>query len=90
MHTCSLGRGIELKPKENFFPRGDVADSVYYLQKGSAKLTVVSKVGKEATIPLLSARDFVGEEALAAFAGLRLATATAVTQCTALKICETK
>jgi CRP/FNR family cyclic AMP-dependent transcriptional regulator len=84
--AVGLGRGIELKPKENFFSQGDAADSVYYLQKGRAKLTVVSKVGKEATITLLSARDFVGEEALAAFAGLRLATATAVTQCTALKI----
>jgi len=83
---AGLGRGIELKPKENFFSQGDAADSVYYLQKGRAKLTVVSKVGKEATITLLSARDFVGEEALAAFAGLRLATATAVTQCSALKI----
>jgi CRP/FNR family cyclic AMP-dependent transcriptional regulator len=85
--SAGLGRRIiELKPKENFFSQGDPADAVYYLQKGRAKLTVVSKVGKEATITLLSARDFVGEEALAAFAGLRLATATAVTQCTALKI----
>ena len=85
--SAGLGRRIvELTPKENFFSQGDAADSVYYLQKGRAKLTVVSKVGKEATITLLSARDFVGEEALAAFAGLRLATATAVTQCTALKI----
>jgi CRP/FNR family transcriptional regulator, cyclic AMP receptor protein len=83
---AGLERGIELRPKENFFSQGDAADSVYYLQKGRAKLTVVSKVGKEATITLLSAGDFVGEEALAAFAGLRLATATAVTQCTALKI----
>jgi CRP/FNR family cyclic AMP-dependent transcriptional regulator len=42
--------------------------------------------GKEATITLLSAGDFVGEEALAAMAGLRLATATAITACTALRI----
>jgi CRP/FNR family transcriptional regulator, cyclic AMP receptor protein len=84
--SAGLGRAIELKPKENFFSQGDAADSLYYLQKGRAKLTVVSKVGKEATITLLSARDFLGEEALSAFAGLRLATATAVTQCAALKI----
>jgi CRP/FNR family cyclic AMP-dependent transcriptional regulator len=85
--SAGLGRRIiEVKPKENFFTQGDVADSVFYLQKGRAKLTVVSKVGKEATITLLSSRDFVGEEALVACAGLRLATATAVTQCTALKI----
>jgi CRP-like cAMP-binding protein len=47
---------------------------------------VVSPAGKEATIALLSAGDFVGEEALAAMPGLRLATATAITACTTLKI----
>lgn len=85
--SAGLGhRSIELKPKENFFSQGDQADSVFYLQKGRAKVTVVSQAGKEATITLLSAQDFVGEEALAAVPGLRLATAKAVTNCTALKI----
>jgi CRP/FNR family cyclic AMP-dependent transcriptional regulator len=84
---AGLGRRIvELKPKEAFFSQGDPADSVFYLQKGRAKVTVVSKVGKEATITLLAPRDFVGEEALAAVPGLRLASATAITACTALKI----
>ena len=69
-----------------FFSQGDPADSVFYLQKGRAKVTVVSSVGKEAVIALLSAGDFVGEEALAAIAGSRLATATAITACTTLKI----
>jgi CRP-like cAMP-binding protein len=49
-------------------------------------VTVVSKLGKEATITLLSAGQFMGEGALAAVPGLRLSTATAVTACTALKI----
>jgi CRP/FNR family cyclic AMP-dependent transcriptional regulator len=80
---CSV---IELKPHENFFTQGDLADSVFFLQKGRAKVTVVSKAGKEATITLLVPQDFVGEEALASIAGLRLATATAVTLCTALRI----
>jgi CRP/FNR family cyclic AMP-dependent transcriptional regulator len=85
--NAGLGRRIvELKPGENFFSQGDPADSVFYLQKGRARVTVVSKVGKEATIMLLSARDFVGEEALASVSGLRLATATAVIGCAALKI----
>jgi CRP/FNR family cyclic AMP-dependent transcriptional regulator len=85
--NAGLGRRVvELKPQENFFSQGDLADSVFYLEKGRAKVTVVSKAGKEATITLLSAQDFVGEEALAAVVGLRLATATAVTACTALKI----
>ena len=85
--NAGLGRRIvELQTKEAFFSQGDPADSVFYLQKGRAKVTVVSKVGKEATITLLAARDFVGEEALAAVPGLRLASATAITACTALKI----
>jgi CRP-like cAMP-binding protein len=84
---AGLGRTIvELKPEQTFFCQGDAADSVFYLQKGRARVTVVSQRGKEATITLLSATDFVGEESLAAIAGLRLATATAVNTCTALKI----
>ncbi len=77
---------VELKPQQTFFCQGDRADSVFYLQKGRAKLTVVSQNGKEATITLLSPGEFVGEESLAAIAGLRLATATAVDACEALKI----
>ncbi|MGA8089756.1 MAG: Crp/Fnr family transcriptional regulator [Terracidiphilus sp.] len=85
--SAGLGRRIiELNPKETFFCQGDAADSVFYLQKGRARLTVVSENGKEATITLLSATDFVGEESLAAIVGLHLATATAVNSCTALRI----
>lgn len=85
--NIGLGRTIiELKPKQTFFCQGDSADSVFYLQKGRARVTVVSQRGKEATITLLSTGDFVGEESLAAIAGLRMATATAVNTCTALKI----
>ena len=63
---AGLGRKIvQLKPKQVFFSQGDPADSVFYLQKGRAKLTVVSKNGKEATITLLCPGDFVGEESLA-------------------------
>lgn len=79
-------RVIELRPKLRFFSQGDFADSVFYLQTGRAKVTVVSKLGKEATITLLGPKDFVGEEALAAVPGLRLASATAITACKALKI----
>jgi CRP/FNR family cyclic AMP-dependent transcriptional regulator len=89
--NAGLGRTIiELKPKETFFCQGDTADSVYYLQKGRAKVTVVSQNGKEATITLLSACDFVGEESLATIVGLHLATATAVSNCSALKIGRTE
>jgi len=85
--SAGLGRTIiQLAPKEPFFSQGDPADSVFYLQTGRARVAVVSAAGKEATISLLSAGDFVGEEALAAVPGLRLATATAITACTALRI----
>ena len=84
---AGLGRRIiEVKPKQTFFSQGDSADSVFYLQKGRAKLVVVSESGKEATISLLSACDFIGEESLATVPGLRLATATALNTCTALMI----
>jgi CRP/FNR family cyclic AMP-dependent transcriptional regulator len=85
--NAGLGRRIvQVKAKQSFFSQGSTADSIFYLQKGRAKLTVVSTNGKEATITLLSAGDFVGEESIAGAVGLRLATATAITACTALKI----
>jgi len=85
--NAGLGRRIvQLKPNQVFFSQGNPADSVFYLQKGRAKLTVVSKSGKEVTIALLTAGDFVGEESIAGVVGLRLASATAISACTALKI----
>jgi CRP/FNR family cyclic AMP-dependent transcriptional regulator len=85
--NAGLGRRIiQLVPKQEFFSQGDPADSVFYLQQGRAKITIVSQAGKEATITLLSAGDFVGEEALAGIVQIRLATATAISACTALKI----
>jgi CRP/FNR family transcriptional regulator, cyclic AMP receptor protein len=84
---AGLGRRIiQLKPKQAFFSQGGPADSIFYLQSGRAKLTVSSENGKEATITLFAVGDFVGEESLATVGGLRLATATAITACTALKI----
>ncbi|MFZ0691808.1 MAG: Crp/Fnr family transcriptional regulator [Acidobacteriaceae bacterium] len=84
---AGLGRRVvELNPGQTFFSQGHPADSIFYLNKGRAKLTVVSTNGKEATISLFTVGDFVGEESLASVGGLRLATATAITACTALKI----
>jgi CRP-like cAMP-binding protein len=75
-----------VKAHDALFSQGDPADSIFYLEKGRAKLTIVSQGGKEATITLLDAGEFVGEESLAAGGELRLASATAITACTALKI----
>lgn len=85
--SAGLGRRIvRLKTGEAFFSQGSSADSIFYLQKGRAKLTVVSQKGKEAIITLLSSGDFVGEDSLAGVPGRRMASATAVTACAALKI----
>ena len=87
LNNAGLGRRIvQIPPKQAFFSQGDPADSVFYLQRGRAKITVVSQAGKEATITLVVPGEFVGEGALAAVNGLRLSTATAITACTAMKI----
>jgi CRP-like cAMP-binding protein len=80
---CKL---LRVKAKGDFYTQGQAADCVFYLQSGSAKLTVLSHRGKEATITLLTPGDFVGEEAIAGPRGVRLATATAITPCIALCI----
>lgn len=77
---------VRLASKQPIFRQGDPADSVFYLHRGHAKVTVVSQAGKEATITLLFAGDFVGEEALTAMAAVRISTATAITACTVLQI----
>jgi CRP-like cAMP-binding protein len=85
--TAGVGRTVvQLKPKQVFFSQGSSADSIFYLRTGRAKLTVVSHDGKEATIALLPAGEFVGEESMASVGGLHMATATAITACTALMI----
>ena len=85
--TAGVGRRIvQLKPKQVFFSQGSSADSIFYLQTGRAKLTVVSQDGKEATIALLATGEFIGEESLANVGGLHMATASAIDFCTALRI----
>ncbi len=85
--TAGIGRRIvQLTPKQVFFSQGSSADAIFYLQTGRAKLTVVSHDGKEATVALLSAGEFVGDESLASVGALHMATASAITACTALSI----
>lgn len=85
--TSGTGRRIiHLKAKGIAFSQGESADSVFFLQAGRAELTVVSKRGKEATVTLLAAGDFFGEEAMKNADGLRTSTATALTVCTLLEV----
>jgi CRP/FNR family transcriptional regulator, cyclic AMP receptor protein len=84
--TIGEGRRVVLfSNKQRIFAQGDPADAVFYLQRGKVQLSVVSKVGKEATIGILNDRDFFGEGSLAGQA-LRMGSATAMTDCTVLRI----
>jgi CRP-like cAMP-binding protein len=89
--AAGLGRSSSnYTAKQILFSQGDPADSVFYLQTGRAKLTVLSKSGKEATVTLLAAGDFFGEESMAGAGTPRTVTASAITACTVLKITTAK
>jgi CRP/FNR family cyclic AMP-dependent transcriptional regulator len=69
---------VEYRPREPVYSQGDAADTVFYVQEGSVRLSVVSQTGKEAVVGVLESGDFFGEGALAG-QPIRLATATAMT-----------
>ena len=84
--TIGEGRTIVLAPaKQTLFTQGDAADTVFYIQKGKVRLTVVSEKGKEATIAILNPGDFCGEGGLAG-QPLRMGSATALTDCELMRI----
>ena len=60
--TEGPGRSIRREAaRQDIFRQGGPADAVFYLQNGRAKLTVISKRGKEATVTLLAPGDFFGD-----------------------------
>ena len=75
----------EFRNKQRIFSQGDAADSVFYLQKGKVKMTVVSKRGKEAVIGMVEPGQFFGESSLVAGHPLRMASATSVGHSTILR-----
>jgi CRP-like cAMP-binding protein len=84
--TINGGRKIEAFPKkQTIFAQGDSSDAVFYIKEGKVKLTVVSQVGKEATIGILNKGDFFGEGCLTG-QPLRLCSATSMTDCTVMRI----
>ena len=86
LSTIDGGRKIvAFSKKHTIFDQGDSSDAVFYVQKGKGKLTVVSKIGKEATIGILNEGDFFGEGCLTG-QPLRLCSATAMTDCSVMRI----
>jgi CRP/FNR family transcriptional regulator, cyclic AMP receptor protein len=72
------GRAIsDYRKDQNVYTQGERADSVFYIQRGKVKKTVVSEQGKEAVVALLGTGDFFGEGCLTG-QQLRLSTVTAV------------
>jgi CRP-like cAMP-binding protein len=78
-----LGAGktiLNIKKNQHVFEQGDVADTVFFIQTGRVKLTVVSEQGKEAVVGILEAGQFFGEGCLNGHT-LRIATTTAMEEC---------
>ncbi|HET6933182.1 MAG TPA: Crp/Fnr family transcriptional regulator [Candidatus Acidoferrum sp.] len=85
--NAGLGRTVHLyKPKHIIFSQGDPSDAIFYIQQGRVRMSVLSEQGKEATIALLGPGDFLGEGCIASDQPVRMATATATTECSLLKI----
>jgi CRP/FNR family transcriptional regulator, cyclic AMP receptor protein len=85
--SAGIGKTVlEYRPKQPIFSQGDRAEAVFYVQDGRVRLSVLSKQGKEATIALLGSGDFLGEGCIASDQTVRMATATAMTNCSVLRI----
>ena len=78
-------RNLSFAKNEVIFTQGDLADAVFYIQRGKVKLTVVSPSGREATLGLLDTKNFFGEGSLAG-QSLRMGSASAMTDCEVQRI----
>ena len=86
LSTIGDGRQIvSFRKKQIIFAQGDATDAVFVIQKGKVRLSAKSKAGKEATLGILSNKDFVGEDCLAE-QPFRIASASAMTDCDLLRI----
>ena len=83
-----VGKGkthADYRKNHKVFTQGDPAEAVLYIQKGKVKITVVSKQGKEAVVAVLGVGDFFGEGCMAG-QSLRMATATAMSDCSIVRL----
>src|SRR6266446_4088538 len=75
------GKTIERCAKnQKIFSQGDIADAVFFIQKGKVKLTVLSELGKEAVVGIFAEGQFFGEGCLSGAEG-RAATSHAMEDC---------
>jgi CRP/FNR family cyclic AMP-dependent transcriptional regulator len=86
LESVGVSRKVgNFRKSQTIFSQGDVADEVFYIQKGSVKFTVVNQVGKEAVVAIFGPEDFFGEGAISSEV-IRMGTATAIVPTTALII----
>src|SRR5437762_11025551 len=85
---AKVGKGkkhTDYSKDQKIFSQGDAAQAIFYIQRGKVKLIVLSKQGKEAVIAILAEGDFFGEGCLAG-QPLRMSTATAISECSIVRI----
>ena len=86
LESVGVSRKVgDFRKSQTIFSQGDVADEVFYIQKGSVKFTVVNQVGKEAIVAIFGPEDFFGEAAISSEV-IRIGTATAIVPTTVLII----
>jgi CRP-like cAMP-binding protein len=88
---AKVGEGktiLEFRKDQIVFAQGDVADTVFYIQKGRVKVVVISEQGKEAVVGILGPGQFFGEGCMNGHA-LRIATTTAMEECLITAIAKT-
>ena len=88
---AKVGEGktiLEFRRDEIVFAQGDVADTVFYIQKGRVKVVVISEQGKEAVVGILEPGQFFGEGCMNGHS-LRIATTTAMEECLVTAITKT-
>ena len=88
---AKVGEGktiLEFRKDEVVFAQGDVANTVFYIQKGRVKVVVISEQGKEAVVGILEPGQFFGEGCMNGHS-LRIATTTAMEECLVTAITKT-
>jgi CRP-like cAMP-binding protein len=77
---------VLLRKKQVIFSHGDRSDSIFYIERGTVKLTITSPNGKEGLIGILDREEFFGESCLSPNKATRLHTATSMTDMQVLKV----
>ena len=88
---AKVGEGktiFEYRKDQIVFAQGDIADTVFYIQKGRVKVVVISEQGKEAVVGILEPGQFFGEGCMNGHS-LRISTTTALEECLITAITKT-